>query len=69
MFDDILNKKENEFALICCSSCVHSTHARTSNECPKDHKKCFEQGKVMEYKGWLRFNPTYRYSQWEPNKK
>jgi len=66
MFDDIL-KKENDFALICCASCVHSARARSS-KCPKDYQKCCNEGEIMEYKGWGRFNPTYRYSLWEPIK-
>ncbi len=68
MFDDILGKKENQLAMICCSSCAHGAAARAAQgwkDCPKDHKKCFQDGKTMEYKGWGRFNPVYRYSQWE----
>lgn len=68
MYDDIIGKKETGFDLICCASCVYSAHARTSTDCPMDDKKCFYKGEIMEYKGWSRFNPTYKYSLWKPIK-
>ena len=64
MFDDIIGKKE-PLGMISCASCAHGHRKPDTSDCPKDHKKCFNDGEIMEYKGWKRFNPVYHYSEWE----
>lgn len=65
MFDDIIKKKEPS-GMICCATCLYGQRQATADKCPQDHIKCFNSGTTKIYGDFERFNPVYRYSEWEP---